>query len=43
MTWTHRFGFAAHDDPPPEIRGKLERVCGRLRTGVVAMILRRAG
>lgn len=29
----------ALDDPPSEIAAKLERVCGRLRTGVIAMVL----
>jgi N-acetylglutamate synthase-like GNAT family acetyltransferase len=38
-----RFGFVAIDDPPSEIRAKIERVCARLRTGVVAMVLLRPG
>jgi N-acetylglutamate synthase-like GNAT family acetyltransferase len=34
-----RFGFAEIADPPPEIAAKMDRVCGRLRRGVVAMAL----
>jgi N-acetylglutamate synthase-like GNAT family acetyltransferase len=36
-----RFGFAEIADPPTEIAAKMERVCGRLRRGVVAMALYR--
>ena len=38
-TYFARLGFVAIDDPPPEIRGKIERVCSPLRTRVVAMVL----
>jgi len=34
-----RFGFRTIDDPPPEIAAKIARVCARLRSGVVAMLL----
>ena len=34
-----RFGFRRIDDPPPEIAAKIGRVCARLRSGVVAMVL----
>jgi len=34
-----RFGFRPIDDPPPEIAAKIARVCARLRSGVVAMLL----
>jgi len=34
-----RFGFCRIDDPPPEIAAKIARVCARLRSGVVAMLL----
>jgi N-acetylglutamate synthase-like GNAT family acetyltransferase len=34
-----RFGFSRLADPPPEIAAKIERVCARLRSGVVAMVL----
>ena len=37
-----RFGFRAIDDPPPEITAKIGRVCARLRTGAVAMMLEKA-
>lgn len=36
-----RFGFRRADDPPAAIADKLVRVCGRLRAGVVAMMLLR--
>lgn len=36
-----RFGFRRTAEAPPEILDKIGRVCGRLRTGVVAMVLRK--
>jgi N-acetylglutamate synthase-like GNAT family acetyltransferase len=36
-----RFGFAVIQDYPAAIRGKLERVCSKLRANVVAMHLRK--
>jgi N-acetylglutamate synthase-like GNAT family acetyltransferase len=35
------FGFRQITDGPPEILMKIQRVCGRLRTGVVPMVLRK--
>ena len=40
--WFERFGFAPIPEPPAEIAAKLVRVCGRLRSGAVAMALGRA-
>ena len=34
-----RFGFRTVDNPPPEIAAKVGRVCARLRSGVLAMVL----
>ncbi len=34
-----RFGFRPLADPPPEIAAKIGRVCARLRSGAVAMVL----
>ena len=34
-----RFGFRRIEDPPPEIAAKIGRVCARLRSGVVAMLV----
>ena len=39
--WFARFGFAPIADPPAAIAAKLAGICARLRTGVVAMVLRR--
>jgi len=36
-----RFGFAPITEIPPPLQDKLDRVCGTLRSGVVAMALRR--
>lgn len=36
-----RFGFARLDDPPAPLVEKLSRICGSLRSGVVAMALHR--
>ena len=40
-SYFERFGFDRITAAPPQIRAKLQRVCGRLRTGVVAMVLRK--
>jgi N-acetylglutamate synthase-like GNAT family acetyltransferase len=37
-----RFGFARTDDAPPPLVAKIEKVCARLRSGVVAMVLDRS-
>ena len=39
--WFARFGFQTSDYPPQELEEKLDGICSRLRTGVVAMSLRR--
>ena len=36
-----RFGFRTIGEAPPEIAAKIGRVCARLRSGVVAMVLER--
>src|SRR5438874_2588190 len=38
-TYFARFGFRRIEDPPPEIAAKIGRVCARLRSGVVAMLV----
>ena len=36
-----RLGFSRITDVPPPLAAKLERICGKLRDGVVAMLLHR--
>jgi N-acetylglutamate synthase-like GNAT family acetyltransferase len=42
-SYFERLGFRIDENPPAVIRDKVQRVCGRVRTGVVPMTFRRNG
>lgn len=39
VAYFEKLGFRRLDDPPPELAAKLTRIEGRIRSGVVAMLL----
>ena len=42
-SYFERLGFRRAEHAPPEILAKIDRVCSRLRSGVVAMVREKAG